>query len=244
MKTFKVRTALAGLCALALSSAAVAQDGVELEQFDILRLNLPHGASYLDRAYNEAVDANPITVRYVVESSCRQSPTLGIDVLPEGQRRLETALPDGAGAWRHSGSKLTGIRLNFSNPGYPVLCTYRLYRPKGGTLPTERETLAGALQYEGGFANRLSMTLPEAKVVQTFRVALPAFCTGVEILEAGTVTEGVFDPATLTQTARNVFTVVGGRQRIREIVVSLNGPVEARCAIPIFLTTAPIVKVP
>ncbi len=94
-------------------------------------------------------------------------------------------------------------------------------------------SVLATLRYEGGFVNRQHIALQTPAEVKKFKVQIPSFCGDVEILEAGTVTEGVEDLAEATD-ADGVFAVNGGDgMRIGQIFLTLNGPDAASCTIPV-----------
>ncbi len=98
------------------------------------------------------------------------------------------------------------------------------------------ETLAGVVDYKGGFA-KLELTVALKDIVRSFRVAVPKYCKDVEILEAGTVTEGVFDEAKLVSETDHTYSVNGGAGlRVSGVRLTTNGPATSVCAIPVFLS--------
>lgn len=99
------------------------------------------------------------------------------------------------------------------------------------------ETLAGVLDYQGGFS-KLDLGVTTKDLVKSFRVAIPKFCKDVEILEAGTITEGIYDEAKLAVEKDHAYNVNGGAgSRISGVRVSLNGPQTPSCSVPIFLSS-------
>ena len=102
------------------------------------------------------------------------------------------------------------------------------------------EELLGVVNYSGGFGRDLPVVLSGRNTldgfVTTIRVAIPEFCKQTEVLDAGTISEGKFDPATPTRNLRNTFIVNGGQGlRASEILVTLNGPFDAQCGIPVYV---------
>ncbi len=112
----------------------------------------------------------------------------------------------------------------------------------GGTDPTDPSEdfeLAGALSYEGGFRSRIELDVnPEQKIAQ-FMVRIPEFCAGVEVLEAGTISEGFFDAARLVDAAKSLYEVNGGAgSRATSVALAMNGPAGAVCDIPVYVKYA------
>ncbi len=99
------------------------------------------------------------------------------------------------------------------------------------------DTFLGVIDYRGGFQKDTTLHVAATEITSHFRVAIPTFCAGVEILEAGTMTEGVRDPALLVDKGTWTFAVNNGTpQRIGAVVLTLNGPTTAACSIPIYST--------
>src|SRR4051812_1392363 len=56
------------------------------------------------------------------------------------------------------------------------------------------EKLAGVLEYKGGFQADIALKTTPGEFVKYFRIAMPSFCTGADVLEAATMTSGQKDP--------------------------------------------------
>jgi hypothetical protein len=63
---------------------------------------------------------------------------------------------------------------------------------------------------------------------------IPGFCQGVQILEAGTVANGVFYPAKSEGDGVTFDIAPLGATGISEVRTIFNGPVGAACDIPVF----------
>lgn len=119
----------------------------------------------------------------------------------------------------------------------PVTPVPNPYDP-GNQDPT-REELLGVINYNGGFGHDLPVVQSNRNGLDGFvvgiRVAVPEFCQQTEVLGAGTVSEGKFDPATPASNIRGAFVVNGGQGlRVSEILVTVNGPFNSQCAIPVY----------
>ncbi len=121
-------------------------------------------------------------------------------------------------------------------------CMLRLNALSGGgdtdnpDQPSSDFELAGVVRYEGGFQDQLALATDGADKVKQFWVRVPEFCGQVEILEAGTVTEGHYDAARLVDADKQVYEVNGGvGTRLSEVRLSINGPRNAACDIPVYL---------
>ena len=101
--------------------------------------------------------------------------------------------------------------------------------------PTGNWRLLGAVTSRGGFQQHLPMVLGTPSLVKTVRIDIPAFCAGTEVLEVGTVSDGVYT-ATTTTDANNTFGVNNSNGLIvSEILVSLNAPTTATCTLPVYV---------
>lgn len=96
--------------------------------------------------------------------------------------------------------------------------------------------LIAVVSYKGGFQQNLMGDVKTKSLVKYFRVDVPAFCGGVEVLEAATVSEGVKDAAKRVGDPKAlVFQVAGGSpMRLGSVVLSLNGPEGVACSIPVY----------
>lgn len=94
---------------------------------------------------------------------------------------------------------------------------------------------AGVVRYNGGFQDQLAIATDGGAMVQAFWVRVPEFCGQLDILEAGTVSEGHYDAARLVDRDRNIFEVnAGAGLRLSEIRLAINGPRTASCDIPVY----------
>jgi hypothetical protein len=104
----------------------------------------------------------------------------------------------------------------------------------GGQEPGDFE-LAGAINYQGGFRQRLALEIAGGPRISRFWLRIPSHCSGVEVLEAGSVTEGIYDAARVVDAESHIFEVASGSERVGAIAASLNGPSTASCEIPVFI---------
>lgn len=108
-----------------------------------------------------------------------------------------------------------------------------------GFAANPNDQLLGALAYTGGFQMRVKLDLAAPQKVARFRLVIPAFCVGVEILESGTVSEGVEDIAPAVRGSKDTFVVNGGAgQRISAVFATFNGPASSQCQIPVLTADA------
>ena len=251
------KTLIAASAALFLStSVSFAETGTEkaeaviaqsddLEALDTLiysvRLRMAYGPSVWTADLDTAWDVNPLKLRYVLEPSCRA---------PFVQMYLRDTV---SGMWvktrrdvdvdRHNLSSFDGIRFDIDQP-YLIsqVCEFNVSGLVTSPSPGDPDNndiwgagvLAGGAEYNGGFAQNLEVAISAAQRVRGFRLSVPEFCRGLEILEAGTVTEGVFEPASVVDARKNIFKVANGAVRSSLVRFTINGPFDSRCFIPLY----------
>jgi hypothetical protein len=226
------------------TEAVVAQSD-ELEALDTLiysvRLRMAFGQSVWTADLDTALDVNPLKLRYIAEPSCR---------VPFVQMYLRDAV---SGMWvktrrdidvdRHDLSSFDGIRFDIDQPYLlSQTCEFNVFGLVTSPSPGDPDNndiwgagvLAGGAEYNGGFAQNLEVAISAAQRVRGFRLSVPEFCKDLEILEAGTVTEGVFEPATVVDVRKNIFKVANGAVRSSLVRFTINGPFDSRCFIPLY----------
>jgi len=139
---------------------------------------------------------------------------------------------------------LNAVNVAFTQRTYSnVSCRLEIWGLTGGdtdpTDPTDPNpgdrVLLGAVRYEGGFRNDLSLPVTGQDRLSHLWLEVPAFCTGVEILGAGTVVAGIYFEADLAGSRPNVFRVdPAGSGGVTQVRLALNGPRTASCDIPVY----------
>ena len=133
----------------------------------------------------------------------------------------------------------------FQNRWDDVDCTLRVYSVDG-TNPVGSEQLLGAIHYGGGFVAKAQLTPTRTLSGLTrLRFAVPAFCTGVSVLEVGTISGGTFYAAQGVGGGAYRVSPLGG-QGVTAIEASLNGPLGAGCDIPVYgqVPAVPVLRAP
>ena len=166
-----------------------------------------------------------------------------VDVATSPLQNVATRFfPDQTGTVRFPGTTIykAVVLLQQAAP-LPSRCVMRLSGlGAGGTdnPNTGSFTMLGALSYQGGLAQQ-DIAVAGAKVTQ-FWVRMPQFCTGVEVLEGGTVTEGQYDKARLVDANKMIFEVNGGAgARVGAVRVVFNGPRDHACDVPVYVKSTP-----
>ena len=100
------------------------------------------------------------------------------------------------------------------------------------------KSVYGVVNYAGGFVDKAAVTLAAPARMSEFTVQIPAFCTGVEILEAGFTHQRGQTRASLVTGSTNRFTVPP-QAAVIGLWVTLNGPATTTCSIPLISGTGP-----
>lgn len=227
------------LLALALTSTGAAAAETLLLGFDYrLEVNKPYqtGLYRIDGAPAHVTELKllqvgtycDIAVDYVEFNVTRNGPTTRAPHISGGR----FAVPSGV---------LNAVNVAFTQRTYnDVSCRLEIWGlTDGGTDPTDPtpgdRVLLGAMRYEGGFRNDLSLPIAGQDRLSHLWFEVPAFCTGVEILGAGTVVAGIYFEADLAGARPNVFLVdPAGSGGVTQVRLALNGPRTASCDIPVY----------
>ena len=200
------------------------------------RLRIPYGNSVWTEQMVPA-GASPLLIVYEQTPQCPRSPYLSVFVrLASTGQWQPTLLQNGLD--HYSGSTIDAIEFRFQQPYYvSMTCAIKVFAATEAHPNFPQESLTGAVLHPGGFVQDLELAVPPSKKVTHFRVAIPSFCPNIDVLDAAVVTEGVKEPAQLVDAKSNTFSVNDGTgSRISKILVSLNGPTDQTCHIPIYTT--------
>ncbi len=237
----KVCLSLVFLVATLASASAYAEDQLLFEQNYLLKNNVVYQTG-LYKVFSGPVKTNKI---YLAQSG---SPLCDIRVFKvEYTTKLidfvRSAAPvANAGAvYDIPEGKIYGINIHFFQEKWNnVDCTLRAFVGEGPDIdpdppgPGSDEELVGAIEYQGGFDDSATLPLDGSQDVKSFRVAIPSFCDGVEVLEAGTVRNGTYYPATELGNGHFSVGLLAGKHP-SAITLALNGPNSSSCDIPIFV---------
>lgn len=158
------------------------------------------------------------------------------------------------GTFETNGFPVRKLMFNFSRTqGGHALCEIRVYGvthevvtpgpipPGPGPIPPTKpepkplETFAGLIRYNGGFLQNEIVPLASPANVKGFRILVPKYCSQAEIIEAGTLTEGIYQKAEATEASDREFIVKEGHGTIAgSLSITINGPVDLKCTIPVY----------
>ncbi len=163
--------------------------------------------------------------------------SLDVTFSPE-QTVLSRFYPDAQGVVSLPNAKVFKLSFVLNQPYLSGgKCIVRLSAKAGGDTddPTGDYTLAGVLHYDGGFQDQLALATDGSDKIVRFWARVPTFCTNVEILEAGSVTEGHYDVAHVVDAAKHIYEINGGAgTRLSAVKLTLNGPRASSCDIPVY----------
>jgi hypothetical protein len=218
------------------SDASVTRSDVLVYQVR-LRL-LPGNSQFLD-GLDTAIDASKLKLTYLDEPSCARAPYANLYVRSVANGRwYSTEL--NSNVLSHTAGAFNAVRIDFQNPYGPMTCDFRLFAVEGGgtdqpDTPWGPGVRVGGIQFNGGFLDTVAVEIDPARKIRGFRIALPEFCPQVDILEAGTITEGVFEPGNLLDGTPSTYAAgTDGPIRARAISFALNGPVGTACYVPVY----------
>lgn len=214
-----------------------------LHQFKYLlleaRVKLPVGDWLFQHEFALPRGESPLRITYVQNAQCPQSPTIVAEVQHADTGLWETTnvIDD---LDYYSGGPIKALRMHIGQHTYPLMtCTLQVHSEVGlvEVGPAANEKLIGALNFKGGFQNDVKLAVTTKAVVTQIRLAIPEYCKGLEVLELGTVSEGIYDKATYVKNSKYAFSInKGAGLRIGAIEAALNGPPALQCSIPVYLT--------
>jgi hypothetical protein len=216
-------------------------------------IRIPAGDSRSrDYFFEPLLRADEILVVLETEAGrpCRAGTTFIEMTSSEDQRIYSNVFANAEGVFPIASGAIHFLRFNNYHPGVlSVDCYRRLYaRTLGDTPPdsdddddatddepSEEFEYLDFISYEGGFA-QAGVGVENTAMLTKFWLRVPEYCAGLEVLEAGTVTEGVFDVAARVDAdGAEIYEVnAGAGMRVSDIKATLNGPRDLSCDIPVY----------
>ena len=254
MKVFPIFRGISLMAALlSTPSAMAAREIVPMTAKAMIRI--PYGDSswnfQLDRVYN----LNPLQLRYTLGRSCSVSPPLALQVHYKDDPAWYGTSFEQNGYFRHKGGNLDGVRVNFRQRQAPeLICEMQLFgvttdqptppTPPPTTPPPAGEPeYAGVVTYAGGYLHRSVVTLKQPVNARLFQIKVPEFCGRVEVIEAGTIQGNerfvAARAAGATGTLADRVYAFDSVLPLTNLVVSINGPKDLSCDIPLYLLVQP-----
>jgi len=154
----------------------------------------------------------------------------------ENQSFWQNAQKTNKGTWELKGGMLYKLNVLINQPKFKYAdCTLQIFASTLLGNSSGDETFIGVIEYQGGYNPNLLLPIYPARKVKSYRVSVPDFCKGVEILETGVTIEGTYEKAKVMDKALNTFSVNDGHGLVvGGIELKMNGPMMT-CTIPIFI---------
>jgi hypothetical protein len=198
---------------------------------------IPYGDSVIELALTRAAQPlNMLQVRYRPAASCPVVPQVGLQARYLNDNRWYNMPVQNEGKFvPAAGRNLAALKVFFKQTAYrEVTCQMEIVGFVGSTTPQPEPRFAGTLTYTGGFVNRAPLQLSGSYVGQTLQLKVPQFCSGVEILEVGTLVGEQLLWAAKDQANPTLFRF-NATQQLRSLYVTLNGPKGQNCDIPVYV---------
>ena len=226
------RSLLGMLFGTVLSIAAYAEELVTVMSPTMFRV--PYGDSVFDLPKIRM--QNSLTYLRVVYSpsvSCPEAPKIALNVKYLDDDKWQTTTFLGNGMFQLRDVALTGVRFLFKQTAYlEVTCQLQVM---GGQKPYQ-ENFAGIVHYSGGFINRQGVKLNGSFTTQTVTLKIPQYCNNLEIAEVGTMAGENFVAAGRDRSVPGKYWF-GSAVVLDSLYITLNGPLNNACDIPIYVTT-------
>jgi hypothetical protein len=218
---------------LSLSPFAARADQLLLQFNYDLSANTDYDTG-LYQVYNAPVSTRQIAIRQSGDYCDLRIQRVQYNTTHNGPLRDAPATGSGA-TYSVPDGVVNAVQVDFyQNYWTGVTCELSVYATGGGSGPSGDEALLGAVAYGGGFASRLTLRVYSSFTLGTLRFAIPSFCQGVSILEAGTVSGGTYYPATATGDGSTFQVDAVGSTGVSAIQASINGPIGTACDIPVY----------
>lgn len=220
--------------ALVATSFAVADDNETLIAQEKL-YNMPKGSFWFAYDFSkEPVSTGAVRVE-LSGNYCGPTYIGSVLYTSEKDQKSWSSSANSKGMWQIKEKSVYQLRVLIQQPKFKVAdCTIKVFASTlvGGT---NDESFIGVLEYAGGYDPNLMIPIYPARKVKSFRISVPEYCTGIDILEAGVAVEGLFEKAKMIDKSLNTYSVNDGHGLVvGGIAMKLNGPAKS-CTIPVFI---------
>jgi len=224
---------LLSVTALFCAGAIGADNEVMITQEKLF--NIPIGNFWVDYdVQNQKVSSSLIRTE-LTGNFCGPTSVAAVSYINKENGNWIGAKKNSKGLWMVEGDQIRRINVLINQPKVKWAdCTLRMYV---STLvgSSSEETFIGVIEYQGGYDPNLTLPIYPARMVKSFRIAIPEFCTGVQILESGVSIEGIFEKSKIMDKGTNTYSVNDGHGLVVSgISMKINGPDKA-CTIPMFI---------
>lgn len=228
---------MAMLIVSSFARSALAADLAEWRVVMEHSVEVPDGDSYSSDVLLQITDAPLLKVEMRDDRGARcNTQTIALDVSHTTTQRYYTRYyPDADGVFTLESPNVVYVKFhNRQDRWRTAYCRRVLFAKAAGGDGGGEFSIAGVARYGGGFVQRMNVPVETRDKVVKVKVAVPSFCNGAEVLELGTITEGVYEPA--SDRGGDVFSINrGAGSRISSVQLSINGPRQASCDIPVWI---------
>ena len=235
------------LCNIFWMAALIAQGafgaGELVPMTQLTTVTIPQGDTVWNPPLSSVYNLNPLQLRYNRSPNCPASPPAAVQVHFQSDPAWYATTPEQNGYFRHKGGAIDGLRVNFRQLQYPQLvCDMQIFGVAGDepTPSGEEPRYVGVVTASGGYVHRKAVTWETAIPAQRFELKVPDFCSRIEIVEAGTVPskERFVAAKSVHQGTDHLFRF-NATMPLTNLVISLNGPKDLTCDIPVYVLTKP-----
>jgi hypothetical protein len=222
-------------------AASAAQGGADLAfhtetLLAAARLGVPYGQSSWEISFSSPVFIGPLKLYWVQSSTCGGF-RANVDVLdPATGRWTQTRFESGSFIPQVSATSRVRLLIDQRTLAQ-ALCDVQVRSVSGDqTSPspgTGTRTLAGVIDYAGGFEANGRITLTQPVTAERLEVFVPAYCEGLELIE-GSVAQGAKRTKAALISTRPLTLTLPTPTPFDTIELSLIGPQGRACQLPVY----------
>jgi hypothetical protein len=205
------------------------------------RLSIPFGQSIWAVSFSQAIPVGPLKLTWA------QSPYCGgfkanVDLFDDRNQSWSPTRFEN-GTFIPSIRATSYIRIFVDQTALSqALCDVQVRSVGSDGTPTTPgsgiRTLAGVIDYAGGFVPNARVTLTQAVQAQRFEVFVPTYCEGLEVIEAS-VLQGETRVKASVSATRPLTLTLPAPMTFNAVELSLIGPQGRSCQLPVYTYALP-----
>jgi len=219
-------------------------DTLNLPVTEPILVRIPRGYSEIQLKLNQASTANPLQIIFAPTAVCPlvRIGSLQVKFLDDAQW-YPTTVENGT-YFRHRGGNIESVKILFNETRVlgatcQIQVTGMVDSGVPPTPPAEPDEASmeyvGVFGYQGGYFHRGVVTWDSPAAIEQFEIRIPSYCQGVDIVEAGALDQAQkFVSAVGINATRHLYRFASP-QTLNQIQVSLNGPKNQACDIPVYV---------
>ena len=235
-----------GLIATAPMGAKAHADALNLPITEPINVRIPKGLSELQIKLPQISAANPLQIIFAPTLICPSVSVGALQVKYTDDAQWYPTSIENTTYFRHRGGNIEMVKILFSERrALGKTCQIQVTGivdsgiPAPAPAPNEPDSASmeyvGMLGYQGGYFHRGVVTWESPAPIDQFEVRIPAYCQGVEVVEAGALDQAQkFISAVGINSNRHLFKFQTP-QTLNQIQISLNGPKNQACDIPVYV---------